>query len=112
MARFTTADPRGRARLDCQDLATYQGGQIPDADQVMKLVPVISHSAGTHLVRDIDIPQPWRDHFLCASRGATRLTEGAYLHDWKKFISEWKAEIKHLKAHRAYAGQSWLAQAA
>lgn len=52
------------------------------------------------IVRDQDIPQPWRERFLCASRGSTRLVEGTYYQDWEKFVSEWKREMAHLELHR------------
>lgn len=52
------------------------------------------------IVRDLDIPQPWRERFHCASRGSTRFVEGAYYRDWEKFVSEWTREMAHLELHR------------
>lgn len=74
-----------------------------NADHIPALVPATESPGGTLIVRDVDIPLPWRESFLCASRGSTCLNEGAYFHDWQKFIGAWKAEIKHLEAHRACA---------
>lgn len=56
---------------------------------------------GTLIVRDVDIPQPWRERFYCASRGSTRFVEGAYYRDWEKFVIEWKRETAHLANHRS-----------
>lgn len=56
---------------------------------------------GTYIVRDDAIPEPWRERFMCASYGSTRVAEGAYLHDWLKFIAKWKQEMEHLECHRA-----------
>ena len=63
-------------------------------------VPAIKRPGGTLIVRDVDIPQPWLERFRCASRGSTRLVEGAYYRDWEKFVSEWKREMAHLELQR------------
>lgn len=75
--------------IDLQD----QRGSLPS-------VPSTERPDGTLIVRDLDIPQPWRERFHCASRGSTRLVEGAYYWDWEKFVSEWKREMAHLEIHR------------
>ncbi|MDP9556841.1 UNVERIFIED_ORG: hypothetical protein J2W65_002478 [Pseudomonas parafulva] len=66
-------------------------------------VPATERPGGILIVRDADIPQPWRERFQCASRGSTRVIEGAYYHDWEKFMREWKVEIMHLEAHRRFS---------
>jgi len=53
------------------------------------------------IVREASIPQPWRERFLQASVGSTRLVDGLYAHDWEKFLSEWQAEMKRVDVHRA-----------
>ncbi len=38
---------------------------------------------------------------MCASYGSTLVPEGAYLHDWLKFLSKWQQEMTLLERHRA-----------
>jgi len=58
------------------------------------------HRLGRRIIRDSSIPQPWRERFLRASVGSTRVAEGAYSADWEKFLQEWEAEMRHLEKHR------------
>ncbi|MDD2004053.1 hypothetical protein NPS31_11955 [Pseudomonas putida] len=95
LADLTPGDPRATdvlAILDDID-PQEQRGSLPS-------VPSTERPDGTLIVRDLDIPQPWRERFHCASRGSTRLVEGAYYRDWEKFVSEWKREMAHLELHR------------
>ena len=106
IAHLEPGDPRAPAvlrvldYLDDQDQSFLFGEQYLSPDQVLGIVPSERHPIGTFIVRDEAIPQPWRERFKCASRGSTRVEEGAYLCDWEKFIHEWKKEIAHLERHR------------
>ncbi|MNO29476.1 hypothetical protein D3C76_193890 [compost metagenome] len=79
----------------------------PDFDPVLTLeevrisVHIRRHPSGKEIVCDPEIPQPWRERFLQASIGSTRLVEGLYAEDWRKFLDEWVVEMQHLDAHRA-----------
>lgn len=68
-------------------------------EQLRKQVPVVE-LRGFSLVRDDDIPQPWRERFGQASTGSTRLKEGSYSRDWLRFLSLWGQEMAHLQQHR------------
>lgn len=70
-----------------------------DIDAVRKAVLIERHSSGINIVDEANIPQPWRERFLQASIGSTRLVDGLYAHDWDKFLTQWQAEMKHLDAH-------------
>lgn len=106
LAHLMPGDPRADAVIQVLDDIEYQEQFLPiyrqalGADEVLNLVPSESHRIGMAIVRDENIPQPWRERFECASRGSTRVAEGAYLEDWQKFVSEWKAEMAHVERHR------------
>jgi len=70
-------------------------------ENLLTHVQVESAAKGYSIVPDVNIPQPWRERCLQASRGATRSPEGAYEHDWRKFVAIWQDEMMHLAAHRA-----------
>jgi hypothetical protein len=74
-------------------------------DDLRKLVQEEPRATGYPIVRDTEIPQPWRERFQRASIGSTRAPEGAYAHDWQKFLSEWEAEMLHLANHREAMAQ-------
>lgn len=57
-------------------------------------------ASGYPIVIEDEIPQPWRERFLRASTGSTRVTEGPYAHDWERFLQKWESEMRHLEAHR------------
>ncbi|POF88367.1 hypothetical protein BGP80_10495 [Pseudomonas putida] len=86
--------------LDQQEQAWIGSGRIATLDEVIKQVASEPNPPGICIVRDDAIPEPWRERFLCASRGSTRLVEGAYYQDWEKFVREWKREMAHLELHR------------
>lgn len=52
------------------------------------------------IVLDQNIPQPWRARFEAASVLSTRLPQGSYASDWRRFLRLWVREMEHLKAHR------------
>ena len=70
-----------------------------DIDAVRKAVLIVRHCSGINIVDEASIPQPWRERFLQASIGSTRLVDGPYAHDWEKFLIQWQAEMHHLDAH-------------
>lgn len=107
LADLPFGDPRAVDALDILDEVERQGA-VPTSpfdtelsiEQVFELVPSAKSRTGIAIVRDEDIPRPWRQRFLCASRGSTRLVEGAYLKDWEKFVGEWKEEMHCVRMHR------------
>lgn len=68
--------------------------------QVRDLVPRTALNERFFIVRDQDIPEPWRERFNAASIGSTRLEQGAYGNDWLKFLQLWEREMAHFEAHR------------
>lgn len=52
------------------------------------------------VVLDDHIPEPWKTRFEEASIGSTRLRQGCYARDWRRFLRLWSAEMQHLAAHR------------
>lgn len=109
LADLTPGDPRANSilrvldDLQRQELAYPVLPQTLTADEVLRLVPAQPHPIGMSIVRDEDIPQPWLERFKCASRGSTRVAEGAYWDDWHKFLSEWQMEMAHVERHKSLA---------
>ncbi|WP_095194337.1 hypothetical protein [Pseudomonas sp. Irchel 3A7] len=52
------------------------------------------------IVLDHHIPQPWRQRFEAASALSTRLREGSYANDWRRFLRLWVHEMELLAEHR------------
>ena len=107
LSHLMPGDPKAAAILDvlndievqeCVDL--NRSHPILDIDTVRKAVLIERHSSGISIVREANIPQPWRERFLQASIGSTRLIDGPYAHDWEKFLVQWQVEMRHLDAHR------------
>lgn len=108
VARFHPGDPKAAEALgilddlDDQELSgTPSMGESPELNEVRNSVPVHHHHCGIDIVLERDIPQPWRERFLQASIGSTRIPDGPYATDWDKFLARWEAEIRHLELHRA-----------
>lgn len=72
-----------------------------ESSEVRDAVSVKHHNSGIDIVLELDIPQPWRERFLQASVGSTRLIDGFYACDWDKFLVGWDVEMLHLEQHRA-----------
>lgn len=68
-------------------------------EQLRKMVPIVE-LRGFGIVRDDDIPEPWRERFGQASAGSTRLPEGSYSRDWMKFLALWPEEMTLVQQHR------------
>lgn len=108
LASLLPGDPQALDVLDVLDdielseahdiscLATILG-----VEQLRDAIPTEPHPIGCRIVCEANIPQPWRERFLRASLGSTRVPEGAYAHDWEKFLDEWEREMQHLQKHRA-----------
>lgn len=111
LSHLIPGDPKAGAILDVLDdiegqerVDLNQSHLGLDIDAVRKAVLIERRSTGISIVCEAGIPQPWRERFLQASIGSTRLTVGPYAHDWEKFLTEWQAEMQHLDAHRAARG--------
>jgi hypothetical protein len=72
-----------------------------ELNEVRDAVPVQPHQCGIDIVLEMNIPQPWRERFLQASIGSTRLPEAPYAGDWEKFLRKWESEMAHIERHRA-----------
>jgi hypothetical protein len=108
LAHILPGDVRALDALDVLDdieqrerLDTAPMEQPLSVEDVLRFVPTERHSVGYRIVRESSIPQPWRERFLLASLGSTRVPEGPYAHDWEKFLAEWQSEMWLLEQHRA-----------
>ncbi len=106
LSHLMPGDPKAAAILDVLDdiedqerVDINQSHQGLDLDAVRKAVKIEGHISGISIVREASIPQPWRERFLQASIGSTRLVDGPYAHDWEKFLAQWQLEMQHLDAH-------------
>ena len=106
LSHLMPGDPKAAAILDVLDDIDDQervdlNRSHPglDIDAVRKAVLIERHSSSINIVDEASIPQPWRERFLQASIGSTRLVDGLYAHDWEKFLTKWQAEMQHLDAH-------------
>jgi hypothetical protein len=107
LASIVPGDPRALSVLDVLDDIERQERHYSVALEetlsigaVRHFVPVEAHPIGCNIVRESSIPQPWRERFLRASIGSTRVPEGLYAHDWNRFLTEWQNEIRLLEMHR------------
>lgn len=107
LAGFIPGDPKAADALAIlDDLEIQERICKPTTDKPLELnrvrdsVPVQHHHC-IDIIFEHDIPQPWRERFLQASVGSTRISDGPYATDWHKFLSGWEAEMRHLEAHRA-----------
>ncbi|WP_053123140.1 hypothetical protein [Pseudomonas sp. P1.31] len=108
IARFLPGDLEAAdalAILDELDEEELNGKPFTDKplelNDVRHSVPVQPHQCGIDIVLEMNIPQPWRERFLQASIGSTRLPEAPYAGDWEKFLRKWESEMAHLERHRA-----------
>ena len=88
------------------DLDDQERNDTPCSDKPLELievrnsVSVMRHNSGIDIIVEQTIPQPWRERFLQASIGSTRVPDGPYATDWDKFLVEWEREMQHLQNHR------------
>ncbi|MBD8148245.1 hypothetical protein IFT37_20160 [Pseudomonas fluorescens] len=87
--------------IDRQDEADILMTPVVKVEALRRFVVTEFHSSNLQIVRDVSIPEPWRERFLQASIGSTRLEAGPYLHDLEKFINLWTQENQHLEEHRS-----------
>lgn len=108
LSHLIPGDPKAAAIVDVLD--NIEGQERVDLDHshpgldidaVRKAVLIGRHSSGINIVDEASIPQPWRERFLQASIGSTRLVDGPYAHDWDKFLTQWQVGMRHLDAHRS-----------
>lgn len=95
------------AEIDRQDLDNPIGlSGAMSLDELREAVPEtrIEGSDGHPFVIVLDqhIPQPWHARFEAASMLSTRLPQGSYASDWRRFLRLWVREMAHLKAHREW----------
>ncbi|MEO6678467.1 MAG: hypothetical protein ABIO21_13960 [Pseudomonas sp.] len=108
LASLPPGDPMASDALAIlDDLDDQERNATPPTEKTLELievrdsVPVERHHSGIDIVLELNIPEPWGERFFQASVGSTRLPEGPYARDWKKFLSEWMNEMAHLEKHRA-----------
>lgn len=82
LSHLMSGDPKAAAILDVLDDIEdqehfYLNRNHPsfDIDTARKAVQIERHSSGISIVREVSIPQPWRERFMQASIGSTRLAE-------------------------------------
>lgn len=107
LANLPPGDPKASEALAILDDLDHKeqndalhNDKPPELNEVRDSVSVERHHSGIDIVLELNIPQPWRERFLQASIGSTRLVDGPYATDWKKFLAEWDAETRHLEAHK------------
>lgn len=108
LASFHPGDPNASELLTILDsLDVQERNDTLCSDQPLELievrnsVSVVRHISGIDIILERDLPQPWRERFLQASIGSTRIPDGPYATDWDKFLTEWEREMQHLENHRA-----------
>lgn len=107
LSHLVPGDPQAAAILNVLDdiedqerVDLNQSHLHLDIDAVRKAVLIERHSSGINIVDEASIPQPWRERFLQASIGSTRLIDAPYARDWEKFLAQWQVEMQHLAAHK------------
>jgi hypothetical protein len=90
------------ARLDEADRLLRDVAKLED---LRDLVVTEQRSSGLQIVREGSIPEPWRERFLQASIGSTRVEAGPFLNDFEKFINLWAQENQRLEAYRSAIGE-------
>ena len=107
LSHLVPGDPQAAAILNVLDdiedqerVDLHHSNPHLDTDAVRKAVLIERHSSGINIVDEARIPQPWRERFLQASIGSTRLIDAPYARDWEKFLAQWQVEMQHLAAHK------------
>lgn len=108
LANISPGDSRAFDPLSIlDDLELQERKDSPHTDKALELkkvrdcVTMQHHHSGIDIILERTIPQPWRERFLQASIGSTRVVDGPYASDWNKFLLEWEREMQHLQEHRA-----------
>lgn len=63
-------------------------------------LPREAHKIGCWIIRDADIPEPWRTRFGVALVPSARVSEGFYFHDWIDFLQAWERDLEYVEQHR------------
>lgn len=84
-----------------QDEADRLLRDVAKLEDLRDLVAIEQRSSGLQIVREGSIPEPWRERFLQASIGSTRVEAGPFLNDFEKFINLWVQENQRLEAYRS-----------
>lgn len=107
LSHLVPGDPQAAAILNVLDdiedqerVDLHHSNPHLDIDAARKAVLIERHSSGINIVDEARIPQPWRERFLQASIGSTRLIDAPYARDWEKFLAQWQVEMQHLAAHK------------
>ena len=107
LASISPGDPKAFDALSILDDLNLQERKYSphtdkalDLNQVRDCVTVQHHHSGIDIILEQTIPQPWRERFLQASIGSTRVPDGPYATNWDKFLTEWVREMQHLQNHR------------
>ena len=107
LSHLVPGDPQAAAILNVLDdiedqerVDLHHSNPHLDIDAVRKAVLIERHSSGINIVDEARIPQQWRERFLQASIGSTRLIDAPYARDWEKFLAQWQVEMQHLAAHK------------
>ncbi|WP_458376617.1 hypothetical protein [Pseudomonas pergaminensis] len=107
LASLRPGDPTASDLLAIlDDLDDQERNGTPRSDKSLELaevrnsVSVKRHNSGIDIILEQTIPQPWRERFLQASIGSTRVPDGPYATDWDKFVNEWEREMQHVQNHR------------
>lgn len=108
LANISPGDPKAFDALPILDDLDLQERKEPahtdkalEVNEVRDCVTVQHHHCGIDIILECDIPHPWRERFIQASIGSTRIPDGPYATDWDKFLTTWEKEMNHLQRHRA-----------
>ncbi|MBK3468171.1 hypothetical protein [Pseudomonas sp. MF6776] len=93
--------------IDQQDLENPIGNAYSiSIDELRERVPETPFQGSDgHLfviVLDQHIPQPWHARFEASNALSSRLPEGSYASDWRRFLRGWVREMELLKAHQGW----------
>lgn len=91
--------------IELQDLENPIGNAYSmTVDELRERVPETElQGSDGHLfviVIDQHIPQPWHARFEAASALSSRLQQGSYAIDWRRFLRCWMRDMQHVAAHR------------
>lgn len=105
LAELVPGDQSARAILERLDELERLDHEVPlsachlDHAELVRL-PREAHPVGCWIIRDADIPEPWRSRFAVALGPAARVQAGFYWHDWTEFLEAWERDVAHVEQHR------------
>lgn len=105
LADLLPGDRDARVILQRLDDLERLDGELPLSESGLELaqlakLPKESHPIGCWIVRDEDIPEPWKSRFGVALGRAARVKEGFYYQDWVDFLQAWERDVAHVAQHR------------